>query len=69
MFPTRHCFENTVRKIGHHARKRDMMSQLYRIYACSGTFHRFKLQFAVAGKIVILEKMKFGRTSRGYATM
>ena len=38
MFLTKHCFENTIKKIGHHARKGDMMDQSYQIYACSGAY-------------------------------
>ena len=38
-----------MKKIGHRARKGDMMGQSYGIYAFSGTSHaRFTLQFTVA---------------------
>ena len=29
--------KNTIKKIGHHARKKDLMGQTYLIYACSCT--------------------------------
>ena len=49
MFPTKTTVsKNTVRKIGHHARKIFVMEQFYHICVCSGIFHRLKLQFTVA---------------------
>ena len=48
MFSTKHCFENTIKKIGHHARLRDVTDQSYPIYAllesCTLAHHaRFSL--------------------------
>ena len=45
--------KNTIKKIGHHPRKRDMMGQSCPIYACiTRVIHRSTLHFAVAGSTV-----------------
>ena len=73
MFPTKNCFKKDKKKIGHHARKRDMMRQSYGIYAFNGTSHaRLTLQFTAAEKRfieVIPEKhLNCKRESQEYRT-
>ena len=39
LFPTNVCFEKCDKKIGHCVCLRDMMGQIYPVYACNGTNH------------------------------
>ena len=43
--------KNSIKRIGHPTRLRDMMGQSYHIYAePRALFHQFKLHFVVAGR-------------------
>ena len=60
MFSIKHCFEKTIKVMGHHSRLKDVMGQSYAILPVlvliSRVIHRSKLHFAIMSSKDSLQK-------------